>query len=63
MEDFTVGHISDNFIKHVSPVTTEVDRARLRLEEKMIEGEPHMPLVEEVVSWKMTFTYHCREED
>ena len=32
--------VSDNFIQHVSPVTAEVERQR------MIEGEPNMPLVE-----------------
>ena len=32
--------VSDNFIRHVSSVTAEVER------EKMIEGEPSMPLVE-----------------
>ena len=36
--------VTDDFIKHVSPVTAEVDRARSQLEEKMEEGEPHMPL-------------------
>ena len=38
--------VSDNFIQHVSPVTAEVERPKMRLEEKMIEGEPLMPLVE-----------------
>ena len=36
--------VSDDFIQHVSPVTAEVDRAKSRLEEKMKDGEPHMPL-------------------
>ena len=38
--------VSDNFIQHASPFTAEVERAKSRLEEKMIGGEPHMPLVE-----------------
>ena len=37
--------VTEDFIQHVSPVTAEVERAKARLEEKMIEGEPHMPLV------------------
>ena len=36
--------VSDDFIQHVSPATAEVDRAKSRLEEKMKDGEPHMPL-------------------
>ena len=36
--------VSDDFIQHVSPVTAEVDRAKSRLEEKIKDGEPHMPL-------------------